>query len=67
MSRCPSVCLQSLCWFGSLGPSKNKLKDLKQTRFISFQTILCSYDYVLTHVSKEKYASKEVLSELKII
>ena len=46
MNRYPDACLQSLCRFGSLGPSKTILKELKQRRFVSFQTISCSYDYV---------------------
>ena len=45
MNRYPNVCLQSLCRLGSLGPSKTTLKELKQRRFVSFQTIPCSYDY----------------------
>ena len=40
----PNVCLQSLCRFGSLGPSETTLKELKQRRFVSFQTIQCFYD-----------------------
>ena len=48
MNRYPDVCLQSLCSFGGLGPSKTKLKKLKQRIFVSFQTIPCSYDYANT-------------------
>ena len=29
------------------GPSKTTLKEVKQRRFVSFQTIPCSYDYAL--------------------
>ena len=48
MKRYPDVCLQLLRRFGSLGPSKTTLKELRQRRFVSFQTIPCSYDYVQT-------------------
>ena len=43
MKRYPDVCLQPLCRFGSL--SKTILKELKQRRFVIFQTIPCSNDY----------------------
>ena len=52
MNRYPDVCLQSLCRFGSLGSSKTTLKELKQRRFVSFQTIPCSYDYDYTLLFK---------------
>ena len=41
----PDVCLQSLCRFGSLSLSETTLKELKQRRFVNFQTIPCFYDY----------------------
>ena len=31
------------------GPSKTTLKEVKQRRFVSFQTIPCSYDYALNY------------------
>ena len=43
--RYPNVCLQSLCKFGNLGPSKTTLKELKQRGIVSVQTIPFSYDY----------------------
>ena len=53
MKRYPDVCLQSLCRFGSLGLSKTILKELKQRRFVSFQTIPCSNDYASTKYLKD--------------
>ena len=43
MKRYSDVWLQSLSRFGSLGPSKTTLKELKQRHFVNFQTILLFY------------------------
>ena len=38
------VASQTLCRFGSLGPSKNTPKEPKHRRVFSFQTSLCSHE-----------------------
>ena len=52
MKHYSDICLHSLSRFGSLGPNKTGTGRAKERRFVSFQTISCSYNY----------ASRELLS-----
>ena len=55
MNRYSNVCLQSFFGFGSQGPGKTKLKELKQGRFVSFQNIPSSYDYDLKYTKVSRW------------
>ena len=64
MKRYPDVCLQSLCRLGS----RVLVKEVKQRRFVSFQTIPCSYEllyfkllYANSHHIKMKLICKDKL------